>query len=102
MGGPPSGLTVTVVDLNFGKCPAKFSVDVTVDVEFGSSASAKATWSVVDSKQDGSGTLNKVSANSFRGKISGIPSKVPVLLTVEVTGPDGSTKNDPLEISHIC
>lgn len=100
--GPPSGLTVTTDDLSFGQCPSKFRTYVEVQVEYGTSSSAKAKWKASETGASGSASLPMKGYNTFAGTISGIPTKTPVVLTVVVTGPDGTATNDPFEITHRC
>lgn len=100
--GPPSGLTVTTDDLSFGKCPSTFVTQVDVQVAYGTSASAKANWKASETGAHGSAKLTMSGYNTFTGTIKGVPTKTPVILTVVVTGPEGSTTNDPFEITHRC
>lgn len=100
--GPPSGLTVTTDDLSFGRCPSTFRTSVEVEVAYGTSSAAKAKWRASETGARGSATLQMTGYNKFAGTINGIPTKTAVVLTVVVTGPDGSTTNDPFEITHRC
>lgn len=100
--GPPSGLAITSEDRNFGSCPAKFSAQVTVEVAYGVPASATAAWSLDGQSTSGTTDLAAASYNTFQGTLSGMPTKQTVWLHVQVTGPDGSVKNEPFEITHPC
>ncbi len=100
--GPPSGLAVTSEDRDFGSCPAKYSAKVTVEVAYGVPASATAAWSLDGQNTSGTTDLAPAGYNTFQGTLSGMPTKQTVWLHVQVTGPDGSVKNEPFEITHPC
>jgi hypothetical protein len=95
-------LIVTTDNLNFNQCNSTYATRVEVHAEYGTTSSARAKWVASAKGKKGSVALSRTGENTYAGTLTGLPTKTPVVLTVEVTGPDGTATNDPFEISHNC